>query len=51
VENKKKSPRGHNLLPETEDMSGKTWTFGNPSVDRLVRNYRQVSVYGCEYTD
>jgi hypothetical protein len=50
VENKKISC-GHNLPPETEDMSGKTWNFGNPSVDRLVHKCRQVSVYGCEYTD
>jgi len=46
---KKKIPRGHNLPPETEDMSGKTWTFGNPSVDRLMHKYRQVSV--LVYTD
>jgi hypothetical protein len=47
----KKIPHGHSLLPETEDMSGKTWTFGNLSVDRLVHEYRQVSVYGCAYVD
>jgi hypothetical protein len=46
----KKSYHGYNLPPETEDMSGKTWTYGTPSVVRLLHKdkYRQVSVCRCE---